>query len=54
MEKLRKAMEENLLRIPEKQAKLFADPRLFKQEAYSRFWHIYIKKTFRGANQVVS
>lgn len=54
MEKLIRALEENLLRIPEKQAKLFASAKLLRQEAYAKFWHVYIKKTFRGANQVVS
>lgn len=54
MEKLTVALREDRLRIPEKQKGLYAAVGLLKKEAYSKLWHVYIKKTFKGANQVVS
>ncbi|SHN30206.1 Transposase zinc-binding domain-containing protein [Cyclobacterium lianum] len=54
MEKLFFALEANQLRVPEKQKCLYAAMGILKKEAYSKFWHVYIKKTFKGANQVVS
>ncbi|WP_114750509.1 IS91 family transposase [Pleomorphovibrio marinus] len=54
MEKLLFALQANQLRVPEKQKDLFAAMGLLKKEAYSKFWHVYIKKTFKGAGQVVS
>lgn len=54
MEKLSVALREDRLRIPEKQKGLYAAVGLLKKDAYSKLWHVYIKKTFKGANQVVS
>ncbi len=54
MEKLFFALQVNQLRIPEKQKGMYAAMGLLKKEAYSKLWHVYIKKTFKGANQVVS
>src|SRR5690606_41641386 len=54
MEKLIVALQEDRLRIPEKQKGLYAAMGLLKKDAYSKLWHVYIKKTFKGANQVVS
>ncbi|MCC5936639.1 MAG: IS91 family transposase [Lunatimonas sp.] len=53
MEKLFQALGADLLRIPEKQKGMYTVPELLKKEAYSKMWHIYIKKTFKGANQAV-
>lgn len=54
MEKLLGALQDNLLRIPEGQKELFADIKSLKKESYAKMWNVYIKKTFRGAGQVVS
>ncbi|SMD42520.1 Transposase zinc-binding domain-containing protein [Aquiflexum balticum DSM 16537] len=54
MERLLGALEDNLLRIPEGQKELFADIKSLKKESYAKMWNVYIKKTFRGAGQVVS
>jgi hypothetical protein len=54
MEKLRKALTEKVLRLPENQKKLFADGKLLNKAVYEKIWHIHIKKTFRGAGQVLS
>ena len=54
MENLFHALRSDQLRIPEKQKGMYATPELVKKEAYSKSWHVYIKKTFKGTNQVVS
>ncbi|WP_040414640.1 IS91 family transposase, partial [Cyclobacterium qasimii] len=54
MEKLFHALRSDQLRIPEKQKGMYAAPELLKKEVYSKSWHVYIKKTFKGTNQVVS
>lgn len=54
MEKLFHALRTDRLRIPEKQKGMYAAPELLKKETYSKMWHVYIKKTFKGANQAVS
>lgn len=54
MEKLRKALTEKVLRLPENQKELFADGKLLNKAAYEKIWHIHIKKTFRGAGQVLA
>lgn len=33
---------------------LYADLKRFKQSVYATLWHVHIKKTFKGAGQVVS
>lgn len=54
MEKLRKALAERVLRLPENQMELFTDGKLLNKAAYEKIWHIHIKKTFRGAGQVLA
>lgn len=54
MEKLFSALRANRLRVPQKQKGLYAAMSPLKKEAYSKLWHVYIKKTFKGAGQVVS
>jgi hypothetical protein len=54
MEKLLEALRNNLLRIPDGQKDLYPDTNRLKNEAYAKPWNIHIKKTFRGAGQVVS
>lgn len=47
-------LSQNLLRIPQDQAELYADTAQLKKALYEKNWHVYIKKTFRGAGQVIS
>jgi hypothetical protein len=54
MEKLRKALAEKVLRLPDKQMELFTNGKLLNKAAYEKIWHIHIKKTFRGASQVLT
>jgi len=50
VEKLFHALRSDQLRIPEKQKGMYAAPELVKKEAYSKSWHVYIKKTFKGTH----
>lgn len=43
-----------MLIIPERDAAMYADPQMFRQRVYEKLWHVHIKKTFRGAGQVIS
>jgi len=54
MDRLRKAIAAGSLNIPQKQSALYANPKKLNCLAYEKYWHVHIKKTFRGANQVVS
>ncbi len=54
MEKLLEALQDNLLRIPDGQKELYPDVKQLKKVTYTKPWNVYIRKTFRGAGQVVS
>ncbi|GHB39788.1 transposase [Mongoliitalea lutea] len=54
MEKLMEGLASNQLMIPEKQKEFFNDTKGLKNRAYEKQWNVYVKKTFKGANQVVS
>ena len=54
MERLMEGLASKQLKIPEKQKGLFEDTKSLKNRAYEKQWNVYIKKTFKGANQVVS
>ena len=49
-----KALKEEQFTIPEKDKAFFKDTKTVKEKCYARLWHLHIKKTFRGGNQVVS
>lgn len=51
---LEKALKANELIIPEKDQALYGNMKVLKQTAYQQLWHVHIKKTFKGAGQVVS
>ncbi|MDB5013626.1 MAG: transposase [Daejeonella sp.] len=51
---LKKAILQGHLKVPEKELALYADMAAIKTKAYLNNWHVYIKKTFKGAGQVVS
>jgi hypothetical protein len=54
MQKILEGLQLNLLKIPESQKELYADIKALKSKAYEKPWNVYVKKTFRGAGQVVS
>ena len=54
MDLLKKVMQEGQLRVPEREQALYADFAAVKARAYFSSWNVHIKKTFGGANQVVS
>jgi hypothetical protein len=51
---IQQALEKRLLIIPEKGRLLYSDLKSFKQSIYAKLWHVHIKKTFKGAGQVIS
>src|SRR5690606_38405949 len=51
---LTRLLSRNSLRIPEFQTEIYADHTRLKKVLYEKNWHVYIKKTFRGAGQVIS
>lgn len=51
---LEKALEEKKLSIPEKDKSLYGNKKVLKEKCYAGLWHVHIKKTFRGGNQVIS
>lgn len=53
-ELLEKALKNNELVIPEKDHGLYASIKTLKQTTYQQLWHVHIKKTFKGAGQVIS
>lgn len=54
MELLKRAIQRGSLKVPERELSLYADLAAIKAKAYLKNWHVYIKKTFKGAGQVVS
>jgi predicted Zn-ribbon and HTH transcriptional regulator len=53
-ELLTKALTNKDLIIPEKDQGLYRDINFFRAQAYEKLWHVHIKKTFKGAGQVVA
>jgi hypothetical protein len=53
MEKLRKAIGEGSLNVPVNRSALYANLTELNNRAYEKLWNVHIKKTFRGAHQVV-
>ncbi len=53
-ELLEMALKNNELIIPEKDHSLFTTLKVLKHAGYQQLWHVHIKKTFKGAGQVVS
>lgn len=51
---LTKLLNQNTLRIPDGQTEIYTRPDQLKKVLYAKNWHVYIKKTFRGATQVIS
>lgn len=51
---LKALLAENVLTIPRGSSDLYADIGQLKKVLYEKNWQVYIKKTFRGAGQVVS
>jgi hypothetical protein len=51
---LTKLLIQSSLRIPDSQTESYSHPDQVKKVLYAKNWHVYIKKTFRGANQVIS
>jgi integrase len=51
---LTKLLGKNSLRIPDDQTDIYTHPDQLKKTLYAKNWHVYIKKTFRGAAQVIS
>ena len=51
---LTQLLSRNSLRIPECQTEIYRDQTRLKKALYEKNWHVYIKKTFRGAGQVIS
>ncbi len=54
MKLLEGLLNEEQLKIPEKDTALYSDRKALKQRCYAGLWHVHIKKTFKGGNQVVS
>ena len=48
------ALKEEQLTIPEKDKALLKDTKALKEQCYAGLWHVHIKKTFKGGNQVIS
>jgi len=51
---LEQALKDQMLIIPQKECLLYDDLKRFKQMVYCKLWHVHIKKTFKGAGQVIS
>ena len=48
------ALQRNELQIPDSDKDLFQNQGFLKNKFYEKLWHVHIKKTFKGAGQVVS
>ena len=51
---LEKALNNHELVIPEKDHALYTNLKGLKRIVYRQLWHVHIKKTFKGAGQVIS
>jgi hypothetical protein len=51
---LMKALEKEELQVPDQDACMYKDHHALKCHLYEKLWHVHIKKTFKGAGQVVS
>ena len=52
--KLRRLLDQNVLTIPKGSLELYESIGQLRKVLYEKNWHVYIKKTFRGAGQVIS
>jgi hypothetical protein len=48
------AIKKQTLIIPQKDGMLYGDVKNLKQRVYAKLWHVHIKKTFKGAGQVIT
>ncbi len=51
---LENALQKEDLHLPDKDYSLYKHPGELKNKVYEKFWHVHIKKTFKGAGQVIS
>lgn len=51
---LEQGFKKQALIVPDKDSVLYTDSKAFKRAIYAMLWHIHIKKTFKGAGQVIS
>ena len=52
--RLKRLLDQNSLTVPRGSQEQYADIGELRKVLYEKNWHVYIKKTFRGAGQVVS
>ena len=53
-ELLQQALARNSLVIPQQDGLLYGGLKALKKEVYCKLWNVHIKKTFKGAGQVIS
>lgn len=53
-ELLERALKRDELIIPEKGYSVYKNLKKLKNKLYQQLWHVHIKKTFKGAGQVIS
>lgn len=51
---LEKHLNNGELTLPDRERELYEDRKALRKLLYEKNWHVYIKKTFQGAGQVVS
>lgn len=51
---LEKALQSESLQVPDQDQFLYQSMSKLKDKVYEKFWHVHIKKTFKGAGQVIS
>jgi hypothetical protein len=51
---LEKALQKKDLQLPDSDISLYDNRSALNNKVYEKFWHVHIKKTFRGAGQVIS
>lgn len=51
---LKNALQREKLRLPDQDLSLYKNQSELSNKTYAKFWHVHIKKTFRGAGQVIS
>jgi hypothetical protein len=54
VERLDQAFNKQMLIIPQKDCLLYGNLKRFEEMVYGKLWHVHIKKTFKGAGQVIS
>lgn len=53
-ELLLQAFNKQMLVVPQKDCLLYDDLKRLKEMVYNKLWNVHIKKTFKGASQVIS